>query len=154
VSPALEELALLLILLISGGGRGLHSPVECQRVGDAFYGSLESQLRISSRAGRMTISFSDRVEVPKYELVRFLDNESVFLNLETEHYCGLDEIGTRMWQAVTAAPYIEAAYEQLLSQFDVEAQQLRQNFSELLERLVNDGLLRVHCANAGMDPAI
>ena len=102
----------------------------------------------------MTISFSDRVEVPKHVLVRFLDNESVFLNLETEHYYGLDEIGTRMWQTVTAAPYIEAAYEQLLSQFDVEAQQLRQNFSELLERLVNDGLLRVHCANAGMDPAI
>lgn len=102
----------------------------------------------------MTISFSDRVEVPKHVLVRFLDNESVFLNLETEHYYGLDEIGTRMWQAVTAALYIEAAYEQLLSQFDVEAQQLRQNFSELLERLVNDGLLRVYCANAGMDPAI
>ena len=102
----------------------------------------------------MTISFSDRVEVPKHVLVRFLDNESVFLNLETEHYYGLDEIGTRMWQAVTAAPYIEAAYEQLLSQFEVEAQQLRQNFSELLERLVNDGLLRVHYANAGMEPAI
>jgi hypothetical protein len=102
---------------------------------------LESQLRISSRAGRRTISFSDRVEVPKHVLVRFLDNESVFLNLETEHYYGLDEIGTGMWQAVTAAPYIEAAYGQLLSQFDVEAQQL-------------DGLLRVHCANAGMDPAI
>ena len=92
----------------------------------------------------MTISFFDRVEVPKHVLVRFLDNESVFLNLETEHYYGLDEIGTRMWQAVTAAPYIEAAYEQLLSQFDVEAQQLL--ISELLERLVNHGLLRVHCA--------
>ena len=100
------------------------------------------------------LPLSDRVDVPKHVLVRFLDNESVFLNLETEHYYGLDEIGTRMWQTVTAAPYIEAAYEQLLSQFDVEAQQLRQNFSELLERLVNDGLLRVHCANAGMDPAI
>lgn len=61
----------------------------------------------------MTISFSDRGEVPKHVLVRFLDNESVFLNLETEHYYGLDEIGTRMWQTVTAAPYIEAAYEQL-----------------------------------------
>jgi hypothetical protein len=76
------------------------------RVGDTFYASLESQLRISSRAGRMTISFSDRVEVPRHVLVRFLDNESVFLNLETEHYYGLEEIETRMWQAVTAAPYI------------------------------------------------
>jgi hypothetical protein len=80
-------------------------------------------------------------------MVRFLDKESVFLNLETERYYGLDETGTRMWQAVTAAPCIEAAYAQLLNE-------LRQNFSELFGRLVDDGLLRVHCANAGMDPAI
>jgi hypothetical protein len=87
-------------------------------------------------------------------MVRFLDKESVFLNLETEQYYGLDETGTRMWQVVTTAPCIDAAYAQLLSEFDIEAELLRQNFSELLGRLVDDGLLRVHCANAGMDPAI
>jgi hypothetical protein len=87
-------------------------------------------------------------------MVRFLDKESVFLNLETERYYGLDEIGTRMWQVVTAAPCIDAAYAQLLSEFDTEAELLRQNFSELLGRLVDDGLLQVHCANAEMDPAI
>jgi len=65
--------------------------------------------------------FSDRVEASKHVLVRLLDNESVFPNLETEDDYSLDEIGTRMWQAVTAAPYIDA-YEQLLSQFDLGAQ--------------------------------
>jgi hypothetical protein len=102
----------------------------------------------------MMLSFSDRVEVPQHVLVRFLDKESVFLNLETERYYGLDEIGTRMWQVVTSMPCIEDAYAQLLSEFDIEAEQLRQNFSELLGRLVDDGLLRVHCANAGMDQAV
>jgi hypothetical protein len=37
-----------------------------------------------------------------------------------------------MWQVVTAAPTIEIAYEQLLSESDVEAEPLRQNLSELL----------------------
>jgi|SRR6516225_5306384 hypothetical protein len=114
------------------------------RVGAAF----------SNGAGSMTISFSDRVEVPKHVMARFLDNECVFLNFDTELYYGLDEIGTRMWQAVTAAPCIEAAYEELFSEFDVEAEQLRQNFSELLERLVNYGLLRVQRGDAGLDPSI
>jgi len=41
-------------------------------------------------------SFSDRIEVPKNVLVRFIEKESVFLNLETECYFGLDETGTRM----------------------------------------------------------
>lgn len=102
----------------------------------------------------MIISFSDRVEAPKHVLVRLLAKESVFLNLETEDYYGLDETGTRMWQVVTVAPNIEEAYAQLLSEFDVEAELLRQNFSELLGRLVDLGLLRVHCADVGTDPTI
>lgn len=91
----------------------------------------------------MTLSFSDRVEVPKHVLVRFLEKESVFLNLGAEIYYGLDETGTRMWQVVTTAPNIDSAYRQLLSEFDVEAELLRQNLSELLGKLVDKGLLRI-----------
>jgi hypothetical protein len=99
-------------------------------------------------------SFSDRVEVPTHVLVRFLEKESVFLNLETERYYGLDEIGTRMWQVVTTAPSIESAYAELLSEFDVEGELLRQNLSELLGRLGDIGLLRVHIADVETDPTI
>ena len=100
------------------------------------------------------LSFADRVEVPAHVMVRFLEKESVFLNRETERYYGLDEIGTRMWQVVTAAPSIENAYAELLSEFDIEAELLRQNLSELLGRLVDDSLLRVHFADVETDPAI
>jgi coenzyme PQQ synthesis protein D (PqqD) len=99
-------------------------------------------------------SFSDRVEVPKHVLVRIVEKESVFLNLETECYYGLDETGTRMWQVVTAAPTIENAFEVLLSEFDVEAEPLREHLSELLGRLVDFGLLRVHFADVETNSAI
>ena len=102
----------------------------------------------------MNISFSDRVEVPKDVLVRFVEKETVLLNLETECYYGLDETGTRMWEVVTAAPSIERASEELLSEFDVEAELLRQHFSDLLGRLADLGLLRVHYADVEADPAI
>ena len=102
----------------------------------------------------MIPSFSDRVEVPKHVLVRIVEKETVFLNLETECYYGLDETGTRMWQVVTAAPTIENAFEVLLSEFDVEAETLRENLSELLGRLVDLGLLRVHCADVETDSTI
>lgn len=55
------------------------------------------------------VSLDDRISVPSHVLVRFLDKESVLLNIETERYFGLDETGTRMWQLVTAAPKIEVA---------------------------------------------
>lgn len=102
----------------------------------------------------MKFSFSDRVEVPKHVLVRFVEKETVLLNLDTESYYGLDDTGTRMWQVVTTAPSIEKAYEELLTEFDVEAELLRQHLSDLLGRLADLGLLRAHNAVVGADPAI
>jgi len=95
------------------------------------------------------VSLSDRAVVPTHVLIRFLDNESVLLNIETERYFGLDETGTRMWQLVTAAPKIEVAYQQLLDEYDVEAALLRSNLTELLERLVENGLLEIAPSDVG-----
>lgn len=95
------------------------------------------------------VSFMDRAHVPPHVLVRILDRESVFLNLETERYYGLNESGTRMWQLVTSAPNIDAAYQDLLAEFDVEPELLRMNLTELLSLLVDNGLLEVIPADVG-----
>ena len=100
------------------------------------------------------VSFSHRASVPQHVLVRFLDREAVLLNLDTERYFGLDETGTRMWQIVTVAPRIDAAYDELLAEFDVDPQQLRTNFEELLHRLMDNGLLEVLPADVGTAPAV
>lgn len=100
------------------------------------------------------VSFSDRVETPAHVLVRFLDKESVLLNLETERYFGLDETGTRMWQLVTTSPSINAAYRELQSEFDVESDVLRLHLTDLLGRLVDNGLLQVQPADVARAAAV
>jgi hypothetical protein len=100
------------------------------------------------------VSFADRATVLPHVLVRFLDKESVLLNLETERYFGLDETGTRMWQIVTAAPSINAAYQELQNEYDVESELLRLHFTELLGRLVDNGLLQIHPADVGTASAV
>jgi len=95
------------------------------------------------------VSLADRVFVPHHVLVRFMDRESVLLNLETERYFGLDETGTRMWQVVTVAPSVEVALSQLLEEYDAEPQVLQSNLTELLGRLVENGLLSLQPADVG-----
>src|SRR5260370_40129282 len=95
------------------------------------------------------VSFTDRAATPAHVLIRFLDRESVLLNLETEQYFGLDGTGTRMLQLVTGWPNIDAAYQGLLAEFDVEPELLRSNLMELLSRLVDRGLLQVVPADVG-----
>jgi hypothetical protein len=80
-------------------------------------------------------------------MVRVLDNEAVFLNLETEKYFGLDQTGTRMWQLLTAAASIDGAFHELRDEFDVAPELFRANLTELLSRLVDHGLLQIVPAN-------
>ena len=100
------------------------------------------------------VSFTDRVAVPPNVMVRFLDNESVFLNVQAERYFGLDETGTRMWRLVTASASIDSAYQRLLEEYDVAPEVLRENLAELLNRLVENGLLQVVPSDVGTPSTI
>jgi hypothetical protein len=100
------------------------------------------------------VSFTDRVAVPPNVMVRFLDNESVFLNVQTERYFGLDQTGTRMWRLVTTSASIDSAYQQLLEEYDVAPEVLRENLAELLNRLVENGLLHEVPSDVGTPSTI
>jgi len=89
----------------------------------------------------MTISFSDRVTVPDDVLLSSLQDESVILNLDSERYYGLDNVGTRFLSVLTTSESIESAYERLRDEYDVDPQILRTDLLALIENLIDQGLL-------------
>jgi len=89
----------------------------------------------------MTISLTDRVVVPDGVLISHLQEESVILNLESERYFGLDDVGTRFLTVLTSSESIEAAHEKLSQEYDVDPQLLRQDLVALVEKLIDQGLL-------------
>jgi hypothetical protein len=91
----------------------------------------------------MQISFSDRVRVPDDVLISRLQEESVILNLDSERYYGLDDIGTRMLSVLSTSESIEAAYESLRDEYDVDGQVLRQDLLALVENLLQKGIVTV-----------
>ena len=93
------------------------------------------------------VEFTSQVVAPQHVMVRVLDNEAVFLNLETEKYFGLDQTGTRMRQLLTATASIDVAFHELLDEYDVAPELLRSNLTELLSWLVDNGLLQIVPSN-------
>jgi hypothetical protein len=89
----------------------------------------------------MTQPLSGQVVKPDDVLIRDLGSESVLLNLASESYFGLDEIGTRMWAALANTPSIEAAFGVLLAEYDVEAEPLRADLTAFLQKLSEAGLI-------------
>jgi hypothetical protein len=139
------------ILTGNGYNYGAHSTSVQLQAAASQPEAAQSQREVESQ--RM-ISFSDRATVPANVLIRFLDQESVLLNLKTERYFGLDSVGTRMWQLVTSAPTIDAAYYQLLDEFDVQPELLRANLSDLLSHLVENGLIETQSSDVGTPSAV
>ena len=91
----------------------------------------------------MQISFSDRVQVPEGVLISKLQDESVILNLDSERYFGLDNVGTRILTVLTSSDSIQSAYESLLAEYDVDHTVLRQDLLALIENLLQQGLVQV-----------
>ena len=68
----------------------------------------------------------------------------MLLNLNSESYFGLDEVGTRMWAALGTSPSIEVALDTLLAEYAVEPEVLRADLHNFIQKLVELGLLHVH----------
>jgi hypothetical protein len=89
----------------------------------------------------MTIAFSDRVKIPDDVLISNLQGESVILNLDSERYFGLDDVGTRFLNVLTTSDSIEAAYEALRHEYNIDAHVLREDLLALVENLIDQGIL-------------
>jgi Coenzyme PQQ synthesis protein D (PqqD) len=91
----------------------------------------------------MLPQFSSHITTAPEVMFRIIGDEAVILNLKSELYLGLNPVGTRFWTVLHEAPSIGAAYESLLSEFEVEPEQLRQDMDKLLRQLLEQKLIEV-----------
>lgn len=75
-------------------------------------------------------------------LIQDLAGEAVLLNLNSEEYFGLDDVGTRMVQVLNTAESVQAAYEALLGEYEVEPAVLRQDLQAFIVELQTHGLMQ------------
>ena len=87
--------------------------------------------------------FSRKTVAPDSILVREVSGEAVLLNLDSGIYLGLDQTGFRMWAVLSTADSIGAAYEQLLSEYEVNPVQLLEDLDRLLDECKEQGILRL-----------
>ncbi|MDB9313334.1 PqqD family protein [Spirulina sp. CS-785/01] len=86
---------------------------------------------------------TDKVSLAEEVLLQELAGESVLLNLASESYFGLDDVGTRMLTVLQASESIQGAYEQLLMEYEVEAEPLKEDLLSFIEMLREHGLVVV-----------
>jgi len=91
----------------------------------------------------MSFSFKQRVKLAEDVLISDLQGESVILNVNSQRYYGLDKVGTRFLTLLSNSESIEHAFEALLAEYDVVADELRVDLTDLLVELSDQGLVEI-----------
>jgi len=84
-----------------------------------------------------------RVEISDGVIWRDLGGDVVILNVETGVYFGLDGSGGQIWRELVKHGSLEKTFESLKQQFDVETDELRHDLNELVDQLVQKGLVQM-----------
>lgn len=90
----------------------------------------------------MEIGKDEQFSIPEEVLFQAVNDEAVLLDLASEHYFGLDEVGARIWMLLADRKPAGQIVEELLLDYDVDRAELEGDVNDLLERLLEAGLIR------------
>jgi hypothetical protein len=91
----------------------------------------------------MKLSLADKVTLSTETLFQDVGGEAVLLDLASESYLGLDEVGTRIWRLLQKNGHLQAVFYALLAEYAVEPAQLEHDLIELVAQLREAGLVTV-----------
>ena len=94
------------------------------------------------------LSIDSIVSVAPEQLSCALGDESAILNLKNSVYYGLDPVGTRIWNLLQQPIGVRELRNRLMDEYEVSADQCEGDLLSLLEKMRNEGLIRVE----GPDP--
>ena len=79
----------------------------------------------------------------KDQISRDLDGEAVILNMKSGVYCGLNEVGARIWQLIQEPTCLKDVLDTLLKEYEVEPDRCERELLALLQQMSDNGLIEV-----------
>ena len=89
------------------------------------------------------MNFNQKIVFADTVFAQEIDGEMVLLDMNSESYFGLDEVGTAIWKAIEEKKVIQDVYETLLEEFDVEEEVLKKDLIYFIKELESSGLIEV-----------
>ncbi len=83
------------------------------------------------------ITFADTI------FAQEVDDEMVLLDMNSENYFGLDEVGTAIWQAMEKDKSLQEVLDSLLQEYEVESDVLEKDLIRFVNQLLDNQLIEV-----------
>lgn len=91
----------------------------------------------------MSMELTAQVRLAKDVLMQKVGDDAILLNLNTENYFTLDEVGTRMINTLQESDSVKQAIQKLIEIYEVDETKLTSDAIRLVEECEQHGLLQV-----------
>ena len=87
------------------------------------------------------MNLDTRLNIPPQVMSRLVGDETVLLDLASGMCFGLDNVGKVIWESVSEGMTLAETADAIVTQYDVDADQARNDVMEFARTLVERGLL-------------
>jgi len=91
----------------------------------------------------MSTELTAQVRLAKDVLIQKVGDDAILLNLSTENYFTLDEVGTRIINTLQESDSLKQAIRKLVGIYEVDESRLTSDAIRLVEECEQSGLLQV-----------
>ncbi len=84
-----------------------------------------------------------QVKISDNVIFQEISGESVLLNMGSEQYFGLNEVGTRIWELLTKDGDTAKVLELLQAEYEIDREILTRDFTNLLEEMKKERLITI-----------
>lgn len=84
-----------------------------------------------------------RIIIPDHVVSRLVEGSTILLDVETGRSFSFDEVGTRVWQALTECGTARAAVDLLQAEYAAAPDVIEHDLVALLEQLASNNLVRL-----------
>jgi hypothetical protein len=89
------------------------------------------------------LTLNSRARMSDDVVFRELEGEAVLLDMRSGTYFGLDTVGTRIWQLVGQYGALATVLEEIVHEFDVDADVAQRDLVRLVQELADRGLVEI-----------
>jgi hypothetical protein len=85
------------------------------------------------------MNLNQRFAISEEVICQVLEDESVLLDLASENYVGLDEVGTRIWQFIDGGETLHTIVATVLDEYDLAEDTVIRDLDKILHDLQAQG---------------
>jgi len=89
------------------------------------------------------MNLNSKIKIDSTVFAQEVDNEMVLFNASSEHYFGLDEVGTTIWNYIEQSRDLKVVLNSILDKYDADKSILERDLKIFIKKLENSGLVEV-----------